>query len=188
MPDVHWPSYLRQIHALEQSWNTFKVDYPRGDAVPFLPLPIPQFIVLLADAVMAAPVSWDVNGPKPVRFLDAGCGTGTKALLAQKLFGLESYGIDIVPAFIAEARASGLRADVIDAFDFGSSYSTFGIVFANRPSTLQDELEPLITEAMAPGAVLMAANWRHSPAEYGFEIVTMEIERPVHGVFRKPQS
>lgn len=182
---VHWPSFLRQVCALEASWNTLKVDYPRDDAVHFLPLPIPQFISMLTDAVMAAPTWWGARSePMQTTFIDVGCGTGTKLLLAQALFDVAGCGIDIVPEFIAAARQSGLKADLADAFEY-ETYDVFDIVFANRPSTLQDELEKLICDRMRPGAVLMAANWRHDPQEYGFEVAAMEYERPVCGVFRK---
>lgn len=178
-PPQHWPSFLRQIHALEQSWNTLKVSYPRDDAVPFLPFPIPQFISMLADAVMAVQ-----SGDGPVRFLDVGCGTGTKGQLAAALFGLEPNGIDIVPSFTAEARAAGVAASTVDAFKF-PNYDQFHILWVNRPSTLQDELEPLICGKMAGQAVLMAANWRHDPSEFGLEMVAVEYGRPVCGVWRK---
>ena len=188
MSPQHWPSFLRQIHALEQSWNAHKVSYPRDDAVHFLPLPIPQFISLLTDAVMAAPVRWDSDGGGALQstFIDVGCGPGTKARLAQELFGLEVYGIDIVPAFVAEARSMGLTADVMDAFR-EPAYSEFDIVFVNRPSALQDELEQLICERVGHGCVLMAANWRHDPEEFGLQAVVREYERPVCGVWRKPE-
>lgn len=183
---AHWPSFLRQVYAIEASWNALKVTYPREDAVHFLPLPIPQFVAMLTDAVMAAPTWWGGDHePMQTTFLDAGCGTGTKLMLAEALFGVAGCGIDIVPEFIAAARQSGLKADLIDAFEFGA-YDAYDIVYVNRPSTLQDELEKLICDRMRPGAVLLAANWRHDPAEFGFEAVAVEHGRPVCGVWRKP--
>lgn len=183
---THWPSFLRQIHALETSWNTIKVSYPREDAVPFLPFPIPQFISMLTDAVMAATISVPGKDGLPAStFLDVGCGIGTKVRLAEAMFGVRGFGIDIVPSFVAEARQSGVSSAVIDAFDF-SEYGQFDIIFANRPSTLQDDLEKLICGSMSRGAVLMAANWRHDPAEFGLEGVALEYGRPVCGVWRRP--
>lgn len=190
MPEHHWPSLLRQIYALEASWNAHKIAYPREDAVHWLPLPIPQFIALLTDAVRAAPTTWEAEPnsmsghARQTTFIDVGCGPGTKARLAQAMFGLDVTGIDIVPEFVSEAQALGIKAGCIDAFDF-NSYDHFDIVFANRPSTLQDEMETRIMTMMAPQTVLIAANWRNSPASYGFEVITMEYERPVCGVFKK---
>lgn len=188
----HWPSFLRQINAVEQSWNAHKVTYPRDDAVHWLPFPIPQFISMLTDAVMAAPARWELHpgdkaatGPARPTFLDVGCGPGTKIQLAQALFSLDGYGIDIVPAFVAEAQQSGVKAGLIDAFLF-NSYDAFDILFVNRPSTLQDDMEKIVCEAMASECVLIAANWRHDPAEFGLEPVAVEYERPVCGVWRKP--
>jgi SAM-dependent methyltransferase len=190
-PPLHWPSFLRQIYALEQSWNAHKVTYPRDDAVPWLPLPIPQFISMLTDAVMAAPTRWEMTdrapgGPAAGTFLDVGCGPGTKVRLAEALFGLKGHGIDIVPAFIADARSCGVAATLADAFTYGH-YDYYDIIFANRPSTMQDELEKIVAEGVAPGCVLVAANWRHDPKEYGLDCVAMEYERPVCGVWKRPE-
>lgn len=186
MQPQHWPSFLRQIHALEQSWNAHRVTYPRDDAVPFLPFPIPQFISMLADAVMAAPTTWseELGVSAPVTFLDVGCGPGTKVRLAEALFGMKGYGIDIVPAFVAEAQGVGVSAILYDAFYY-ADYGKYDILWVNRPSTLQDDLEKIICEGMRGDAVLMAGNWRHDPAEFGLEMVAQEYERPVCGVWRK---
>jgi hypothetical protein len=117
-----------------------------------------------------------------------GCGFGTKILLAEAMFGLNAWGIDIVPAFVAASQQAGAQATVCDAFEY-TGYGDFGIVFVNRPSTLQDELEKLVCERMSSQSVLMAANWRHDPAEFGFRAVDIEWtgnEGPKCGVWRKP--
>jgi SAM-dependent methyltransferase len=194
---VHWPSFLRELQATEQAWNASPVRYPREDAVPWLPFPIGQFVTLLTEAVAVAPPS----GGAPmaleepygtVRFLDVGCGVGTKVRLAEALFGLSGYGIDIVSRFIAEARAHGVKALEKDAFDMPEKgapmttvalgYADFQIVYVNRPSSLQDELESLIMDRMAQDAVLIAVNWRHDPVESGWFTQYQEYGQPVMGM------
>lgn len=198
---THWPSFLRELQATEQSWNSTPVRYPREDAVPWLPFPLSQFVTLLTEAVMVAPpssgnpiINEDPYGS--VRFLDVGCGPGTKVRLAEALFGVRGYGIDIVSRFIHEAQAHGVRAILKDAFDFpakgepmtGSAlgYSDFQIVYVNRPSALQDDLEKLVMERMASDAVLIAVNWRHDPGKDGWFMQHQEYGDPVCGVWVKP--
>ena len=206
MPDVHWPSFLRELDATEKAWCQYEVRYPREDAVHWMPAPMPLFITLLTDAVMAAQPhhagprgGWaDEDAYGPPWFLDVGCGPGTKIRLAEQLFGLKGHGIDIVPRFIAEAQAHQLRAFVVDAFEFPAGgtavpgmhsekgYADFQIVYVNRPSALQDELESLIMDRMAPDAVLIAVNWRNSPGKAGWIPVAEEYGDPVCGVWVKP--
>ncbi len=207
MSDVHWPSFLRELHATELAWNTQTVRYPREDAVPFLPFPLGQFVTLLTEAVLVAPPGPDritaVENPGQIRFLDVGCGPGTKVRLAEALFGVSGYGIDIVPRFISEANAHGVKAINYDAFEFpekgapmttaGLGYGDFQIVYVNRPSTQQDKLERLIMERMAPDTVLIAVNWRTDPGNHGWPVAYQEYgttvrghAAPVMGVWLKP--
>jgi SAM-dependent methyltransferase len=130
------------------------------------------------------------------RFLDVGCGPGTKVRLAQALFGLNAYGIDIVSRFIAEAQAHGAACLLKDAFEFPAKgepmttsawgYSDFQIVYVNRPSANQDELEHLVMERMASDSVLIAVNWRNDPGKKGWLLAYQEYGDPVCGVFIKP--
>lgn len=207
-PGTHWPSFLRELDATEAAWRQHAVHYPRADAVPWMPFPIPQFISLLTDAVMAAPPSQGARSYGiydepygPPKFLDVGCGPGTKIRLAQEMFGLRGFGIDIVPRFVAEAQAHGVNAAVADAFEFGgdlpdleggakvvgqNGYADYQIVMVNRPSSLQDELEGLVMERMASDSVLMAINWRNDPGKQGWIMQAQEYGEPVCGVWIKP--
>jgi SAM-dependent methyltransferase len=204
---THWPSFLRELNATEQAWRQYEVRYSREDAVPWMPFPMPLFVTLLTDAVEVAPPSRP-RGPavtgwgrelKAPRFLDVGCGPGTKVRLASALFGVDGYGIDIVPRFVAEAQAHGVQAWLQDAFEFPEGdprniqagalmpgYADFQIVYVNRPSALQDDLENLVMERMAPDAVLIAVNWRNNPGKAGWIPVSEEFGEPVRGVWVKP--
>ena len=185
-----WPLHLRQLNQRERNWNqSERPVYPRGDAVPFLPYPLPRFAQFLLEAVEALPgwACYDSAGLyRTPRFLDVGCGPGTKMQLVRSLFGFDCYGIDLVPDYIAECRMTGLSAEVADAFDY-DQYHAFGLVLVNRPSSSQDKMEQLVCERMQPGAVLIALNWRNDPAKLaGFRPVSQEWGEPVHGVWAKP--
>ena len=119
----------------------------------------------------------------------------TKVRLAEAMFGLRGFGIDIVPRFVSEAQAHGVNALVQDAFDFPegggplgltSGYRDFDILLVNRPSSMQDELEELVMDRMRPDAVLIAVNWRNSPSKAGWIAVAEEFGEPVCGVWVKP--
>lgn len=202
---THWPSFLRELEATEQAWRQNEVRYPREDAVPWMPYPMNMFVTLLVDAVKAAPpgrmrgdlASWGRGFGTPT-FLDVGCGPGTKMRMARAMFGLDTYGIDIVSRFVAEAQAHGEQAWVKDAFEFEEGtqfdmeygvvpgYASFQIVYVNRPSSMQDDLEGLVMDRMAKDAVLMAVNWRNNPADKGWIPVAQEGLTPVCGVWVKP--
>ena len=203
MPDVHWPSLLRELNATETAWNSQPVKYPREDAVHWMPFAIGQFVTLLTEAMMVAAPAMDrqVTGETygSPRFIDIGCGPGTKVRLAEALYGLNAYGIDIVPRFVHEAQAHGAAVMLRDAFEFPEhgvpvttdawGYADFQIVYVNRPSALQNELEPLIMERMAPDAVLMAVNWHNDPGKAGWFCQHQEYGgpgSPVAGVWVKP--
>lgn len=182
---VHWASLLRELDASERAWNARTVRYPRTDAVPWLPFPRPQFIALLTDAVEAAPARVDRGRFLPPRFADVGAGIGSKMRLAQALFGLEPWGVEIVPELAAEARAHGLNVALGDAFEF-TDYGPAEIVYVNRPSTLMAELEEHVMKHMASGSVLMLVNGRGSPELDTWTLVSREWGTPVQGAWIKP--
>jgi SAM-dependent methyltransferase len=181
---VHWPGFLRELNASEYGWSQHVVKYSRADAVPWMPYAIPSFVSMLTEAVMVAPPDARSEIPGPARFLDVGCGPGTKMRLAAAMFGLDAWGIDIVPAFISEARAHGCQALLRDAFEY-DGYDNHEIVLVNRPSTLMDDLEFQVMDQMAPGAVLIAVNWRNTPGKNGWTLISQEWGEPVRGVWVK---
>jgi len=199
---IHWPTFLRELDAAEQTWRQQPVRYPREDAVPWMPYSIPHFVSLLTEAVAASARPRDPMRPEPgaLAFLDVGCGPGTKCRLASALFGLAASGVDIVPRFVGEAQAHGVNATVADAFDYfapleeGATWPPgcdpvwrYDIILVNRPSGLQDELEGMVMDRMASGAVLIAINWRHDPAkERDWLPQYQEYGEPIVGVFLKP--
>lgn len=96
-------------------------------------------------AAREAPAPWDIGRPQPefVRLaeagklrgelLDAGCGTGEHALLAQA-HGADVVGVDVSPTAIARARAKaaerGLKArfEVGDALNLGQLGLSFDTI------------------------------------------------------------
>jgi SAM-dependent methyltransferase len=200
---THWPSFLRELKATESAWNDVPVRYPREDAVHWMPFQLGQFVTLLTEAVAVTPppppMLTATEEPGQPRFLDVGCGPGTKVRLAQAMFSLNAFGIDIVPRFISEAQAHGAWCMLKDAFEMPErggratvdpwGYDDFQIVYVNRPSANQDELEHLVMERMAPDSVLIGVNWRNDPGKDGWLLAYQEYGSPgtpVCGVWIKP--
>ena len=167
---------LNRVPQHEQYWRSFGIEAPPG-CVGFLPYSQSLFIMYLSDALTAT------QGP---RFLDVGCGPGTKLTLAHKLFGLDAAGIEIVPAYVDAARNDGLTVLEADARDW-DGYDYADIVYVDRPCEDQEQLERHIMKQMRPGGVLISVNGRLTPSDEGWPVVAEEYgAEPSAGVWVKP--
>jgi trans-aconitate methyltransferase len=142
---------------------------------PWMPSDAAQFLVLLIESMTEAPGD---------RFLEVGCGPGTKMLLAQNLFGLQVSGFDRIPEYIAAAREQGLDAEVADALAY-DRYDQFDIVFLNRPcrdQVLERALERQVWSKMRRGSVLLAMNTESVPPETRWLTIVddYEAKRGIH--------
>lgn len=169
-------------------------DRERGPVPPFsdtaldcfgwAPYDLDEFARLLDVAVEAAP-----GGP----FLDAGCGIGTKCLLAAAR-GLDAYGIDRVPAYVDRAVQLGVHAEQADVRGWGR-YGEFSIVYVSHPLRpgAEEPFEKWLHDQMSPGAVLVTLRGCIFPD--GWRAVIHEsYQRPYNepprfrGVYVKPEK
>jgi len=168
---------LRELEALEARWKEPGDSPLLPDAYGFQAFRIPDFLRLLAVAVMAV---------APMRsFLDAGCGIGTKVLIARDMFGLDAAGIDVVPSYVEEAGRLGLGGMValVDVREFGG-YGEQDIVYCYGPfrePDAQAAFEKRLHAAMRPGSILIAVMPTLKPR--GWECL---FRVPWQGVWRKP--
>jgi trans-aconitate methyltransferase len=101
-------------------------------------------------------------GAQP-RFLDVGCGIGTKVLLAQQM-NFEADGLDFVPEYCEAARElCGSLSTIHDAdareFD---KYGDYDLIYAYRPLVEEAEtawLTGWIAEQLKPGSLMFLAWW-----------------------------
>jgi trans-aconitate methyltransferase len=147
---------------------------------PWMPADVAQYLVLLIEAVAEAP------GEK---FLEIGCGPGTKMLLARDALAdmLDVSGFDRVPEYVEAARDLGLDAVVCDAFDY-PSYGRADIVFFNRPFRDRDtqrDLERLVYSKIRRGAVVICMNLENKPPADKFLVITDDWEEGRRGVWLK---
>lgn len=147
---------LAEIAALEEAWLR-KVAVP-PEFFGWEPYDPAAFGALLAAALPHVPA-----GNRT--FLDAGCGIGTKCLIAEAA-GLAAHGIDREPAFLAEARRLGVSCEPHDVRDF-PRYGEYGLVYVNHPLTspaAEAVFESWLHDQVAPGAILLTVNAGAFPA------------------------
>lgn len=155
---------IRTVDKLEREWMG-KVP-AAGDAThtPWMPFPRHEFVAMLADAVA------DADGGD--RFLEIGCGPGTKMMLADSIFDLNVQGVERVPEYVAQARQMGLLVHEADAADW-KGYGEYDIVWFNRPfrdREAQAALEALVWDELRTGAVVMCANLEGKPPSSWYPI------------------
>lgn len=136
--------------------------------LPFMPYQIADFTAMLVECVAEAPGS---------KFLDVGCGTGTKMVLARELFGLEPFGIERDPEMAARAKARFpgcvYSGDALNCV-FPRFYEQADLIWLYRPfrdPEKQAELETMIRRAMKYGAILVGGAWETCPGDDGWQTI-----------------
>jgi SAM-dependent methyltransferase len=180
-----WAELMRGIDETETRWRrgparpaTWVIN--PGECAGWFPYPPADFIAMLAEAMPAA------QGP---RFLDVGCGPGTKLRLARAMFSLDVAGLEIAPEMAAAAREAGLKVAENDARSW-MGYGAADIIFMNRPVVPLGNLERHIMRLMKPGAILMSVNGTTSPGQsMGWPVVSEEYGAgAVNGIWAKPEK
>jgi trans-aconitate methyltransferase len=133
------------------------------DCFGWAPYDLDEFARLLGIAIGAA---------RGRTFLDAGCGIGTKCLLAAER-GLAAHGIDRVPAYAERAVQLGVSAEVADVRGW-SRYGEFAIVYVSHPLRpgAEEPFERWLHGQMAPGSVLMTLRGAVMPE--GWDVILRE--------------
>lgn len=180
----HIASIMRICRNLDRDWQKRSANPDEERYTPWMPFELSEFIRMLAEALPEA-LDDTLAGDK---FLDIGCGPGSKMLAAREIFGLDVHGIEISAEMAAAARTMGLDVDTADALAF-AGYGDYGIIWFNRPfrdPVQQAELEAVVWEQMAPGAVVMCANLEDRPPSSWFIILDdWEARR---GIWFKPHA
>ena len=160
---------LTTVRQLERAWQKRVPSASSDRYTPWMPSDVAQYLVLLVEAMAEAPGD---------RFLEVGCGPGTKMLLARDLFGLEVHGFDRVPEYVEAAKEHHLEVAVQDALSY-QDYGKYDIVFLNRPCrepTLERELERTVWAKMRRGSVLIEMNCEMQPPGSRWLLITDDWE------------
>lgn len=94
------------------------------------------------------------------KFVDVGCGIGSKLALAQA-FGFVTYGVEIDPelAKIARRICYGGSMNIIEGDALEQDYGEYDVVYFYRPfaeEKLEKRLEQRIVTTAKPGAIILA--------------------------------
>lgn len=149
---------IGDVVLLDEEWRRNPAGRDDPAYLPWMPFIWPDFLALIGEALP------EVTGD---RFLDIGCGCGTKMMLAEEVFGLTVHGIERVPEYVAAARQRGLTVTEADALDW-DGYGKYDLIFFNRPFFDKDRqalLEKQVWADMKPGAVVIAANLLAPPPQ-----------------------
>lgn len=170
-------SAIRQVMKEEAQW--FAQGDPRSPTNPWMPFQPADFLAILFDCVA------EMRGRK---FIDVGCGPGTKMLLADRLYGLEPEGIEISAEMAAAAEKHG-RVYHGDAGDTPPGfYSGYDLIWLYRPfrdPVLEQRLEARVMDEMKPGAILAGGGWEICPADHRWITVVDDWELR-RGAWMKP--
>ena len=131
--------------------------------LPYMPYQLADFTAVMFECVA------ELNGPK---FLDVGCGTGTKMTIARELFGLMPYGIERDQAMAKNAKHRGtvMQGDALDFPD----YRVFDLIWLYRPFRDPDKESSLEGKIMAQaksGAILAGGAWEICPQAVGWNTI-----------------
>ena len=142
---LHMIDVCKTVAKLDKEWQRGDVGHDDARYTPWMPNPSwPDYVALLAEAMP------DVEGP---RFLEVGCGIGTRMLIAREMFGLDVSGIERVPEYVAQAKELGLSVECTDALGW-EGYGTFDVVWLNRPFR-----DPEMDNWRSSG--LLTRGWKH---------------------------
>lgn len=106
---------------------------------------------------------------KKLKFLDVGCGLGTKMLLA-KNHGLIPYGIDTNPKYLEVVREMEMECEMADALTF-EKYADFDLIYwyiPIRDRPLMEQLEDRICAEANENAVLFPGSRMLFGARHGW--------------------
>ena len=125
-----------------------------------LPYPFTGFFRLMQ---MARRIALAQGRPRPLRFLDVGCGVGLKLVQAAAFFD-EVAGLEFDPAraavarmFVSQSQRPQDRALCADALDY-DGYGAFDVIYSYKPLSdpdLLQQMEMRIITQSRPGTILI---------------------------------
>ena len=181
---------INEMLAMEAITTDNTID---GPSWMFKPYPISIFGKLLTAVIEDMGWIWnpgvDESAPK---FLEVGCGPGTKLVVAEKVFGLDAGGFDYNPDYVRDAnellQSKGCQggAFIADARTVTTPYSLADVIWLNRPFVhleMTRRLEETVLNRMHPGAYIILGNYATDPKELGWQVIA---EDKMAIVLRKP--
>jgi hypothetical protein len=122
-----------------------------------------------------------------LRFLDVGCGLGTKVTIAGML-GFDAYGLEVNPRYaeIAGECVGKSRILCCDGISF-PSYKDFDVIYFYNPTPAGD-LETVIINRARKGAIIYHAIGLHTKPERAIVRLSSRVMRVLGGCRGAPRS
>lgn len=163
MKDINWKGLVYEMDNAFRRIGTNTDKLERAGHYSYIPLDYGTFLNQLNKA--AKELGLDFQGAK---FVDAGCGIGTKVAMAGML-GLDAYGVELNPDYVRVAqRMVGYGSDhVIEGDAIKHNYKPYDIIYFYRPmrdERMQSQLEQRIVRTAQSGAIILA-NGKNSHRE-----------------------
>ena len=146
---------LVKLHVFDVAFHNFEAlqvasgDIIEGDNFAFVPFPCGAFADLLIEAFFV------LGQDRSKKFLDVGCGIGTKVVLACSFF--DAYGIDYDQKYVDKAHQIGInRVGFCDALKF-DKYENYDLIYYYRPifnPEIYFNFESLVHKSMKKGSLV----------------------------------
>ncbi len=162
-PEADWRS-RRKIELLSRGFaelekgvaGRVQAEEMKDYGYPFIPVDPGLFVALLQAAWRILTVEGRTEG---ARYLEVGCGAGTKLPLAAAFF-TEVEGLELDPIYLAKARAHWPAHAIhgADALVF-DGYGAYAVIYAYVPIRdveIQGRFERHLMASAAPGTVILA--------------------------------
>lgn len=156
----------RVIRSAQDMDSTYNLTGGNDERLPYMPFQLADFTAILFEAAA------ETNG---TFFLDVGAGTGSKMMIAEELFSLNAYGIEIDENLVlASSYNRNRRLTCTCALTGDVDYSIYDIIWLYRPfrdPELEAKLENRIRQEMKPEAILAGGAWELEPPRHWETIV-----------------
>jgi hypothetical protein len=163
---------------LEQLYLERETTDPDPEMWRWSPLELAEFerMLIIAKSCLA--------GIGDLKFVEAGCGIGTKLYLASMYYKLEAVGYEISQDYLEKAKRLNVDARYMDFREQSPPWNEYDIVYVARPfkeDSVEVAFEDSVREAMSPGSVYISAYTSVKPYSW-----PCFYRAPFRGVWQKP--
>jgi hypothetical protein len=163
---------------LEQLYLERETTDPDPEMWRWSPLELAEFerMLIVAKSTLA--------GIDNLKFIEAGCGIGTKLYLASVHYGLDAVGYDISHDYLEKAKRLNVDARYMDFRAESPPWNEYDIVYVARPfkeDPVEVAFENSVRDGMSPGAVYISAYTSVKPYSW-----PCFYRAPFRGVWQKP--
>jgi len=189
-------SFVRVVsHSVKDTRHKCSQEQNDVHAYPFIPFEDGPFIGMMWEVIQHLRRrfrggAWQYNRDKfNANFCDAGCGIGTKLIIAKTLGFREPIGIEIDPKLIKAAKSIyGIRQrlsknspnepKIVRGDIREHDYSQYGVIYYYEPlhdSVEQKKFEQKVFDEVAPGSYIVRVGLANGPTDDRFNKLASNV-------------